>query len=65
MAQASDQISSADAATICGVDRATFNRWAAKGLVPIELTTPSGSRVFSRKVIEEWAEQQPRKVSVA
>lgn len=60
-----DHISSADAAEMCGVDRATFNRWAARGLVPIELTAPSGTRIYSRRAIEEWAAKQTRKVSVA
>lgn len=60
-----DHISSAEAASICGVDRATFNRWAAKDLVPVVMTTPSGSRVYSRAAIEAWAASRPRKVSAA
>lgn len=53
----SDLINSAHAAEILQVDRATFNRWAAKGLVPITFTGPglTGMRLFRRTDILELA----------
>lgn len=62
---AQDHINSAEAAKMCGVDRATFNRWAAKGLVPIVLTAPSGERIYSRAAVATWAKSRPTKVSAA
>ena len=53
--QQSDLINSAQAAVILLVDRATFNRWATKGLVPIAITGPglTGMRFFHRADILE------------
>lgn len=53
----SDLITSAQAAVILEVDRGTFNRWAAKGLVPIVHNLPgrTGSRLFHRTDILELA----------
>lgn len=67
MAQDPDHINSADAAVICGVDRATFNRWAKAGKVPVEFVAPSGrERIFSRSAVEEWASARRQvKVSAA
>ena len=50
-------IGSVEAAEICGVNRATFNKWALAGQVPIALTAPSkvGARLFERSVIEDLA----------
>jgi predicted site-specific integrase-resolvase len=55
--QQSDLINSAEAARILGVDRATFNRWAKRGLVPIAITGPglTGMRFFRRADILELA----------
>lgn len=51
----SDLINSAQASLILLVDRATFNRWAAKGLVPVAIAGPglTGMRFFRREDIEE------------
>jgi predicted site-specific integrase-resolvase len=61
-----DRINSVIAAEICGVDRATFNRWAQKGLVPIVMVTPGGERIFSRKAVERWiAKRRNRRIGQA
>lgn len=50
-------IGSAQAARVFGVDRATFNRWVAEGLIPIaaELDGPTGARMFDADTIDEIA----------
>ena len=55
--QQSDLINSAQAAAILLVDRATFNRWATKGLVPIAIQGPglTGMRFYHRADILELA----------
>ena len=52
-----DLIGSYEAARILSIDRATFNRWAKRGLVPIALTAPgvTGPRLFLRSDIEALA----------
>ena len=56
----SDLINSAEAAVILLVDRATFNRWATKGLVPIAIQGPglTGMRFFNRTDILELANRR-------
>jgi len=55
--QQSDLINSAESARLLLVDRATFNRWATKGLVPIAITGPglTGMRFYHRTDILELA----------
>ena len=55
--QQSDLINSAESAAILLVDRATFNRWATKGLVPIAIQGPglTGMRFYHRADILELA----------
>lgn len=59
-----DLIGSAEAASILGVDRATFNKRALRGDIPTVLKAPgsTGPRLFSRKAIEQLAKT---KVDVA
>jgi len=49
-----DLIGSAEAAQILRINRATFNRWAAKGMIPTALKAPgfTGPRLFDRSEIE-------------
>lgn len=55
-----DLIGSAEAAQILGVDRATFNRWAVKGLISTAFKAPgyTGPRLFDRKEIERSAKER-------
>lgn len=50
-------IGSAQAAKVFEVDRATFNRWVAEGLIPVvaELDGQTGARLFDADVIDEIA----------
>lgn len=50
-------IGSAQAAKVFKVDRATFNRWVAEGLIPVaaELDGPTGARMFDADVIDQIA----------
>ena len=52
-----DLIGSATAAEVCGVDRATFNRWAADGEIAPVVTFPgkTGARLYSRTAVEALA----------
>lgn len=52
-------IGSVQAAKRFNVDRATFNRWVAEGLIPIaaELDGPTGARLFDADVIDQIAER--------
>lgn len=47
-------LSSAEAADTLGVDRATFNRWAAAGRITAALKMPgaTGARLFAREDVE-------------
>lgn len=56
-----DTINSATAAQICGVHRATFNRWAQQGIVPSATVTPGGERLFSKRVVEQWIRKRRNK----
>lgn len=53
-------IGSQEAATILGVDRATFNRWAARGDLPVEYEGHgvSGARLFKRSNVEQLAKER-------
>lgn len=55
-----DLIGSLEAAAILGIDRATFNRWAARGDVKPVVTAPSkvGARLFHRADIEALAKER-------
>lgn len=55
-----DLIGSLEAADILGVTRNTFNRWCARGNVPVHLTAPSkvGARLFQRADIEGLAKER-------
>lgn len=50
-------IGSAEAAQMCGVDRATFNRWAAEGEIEPVVAMPGkrGARLYSREAVEALA----------
>lgn len=52
-----DLIGSAEAAEVCGVDRATFNRWAADGRIkPVGSGRGrTGTRLYLRAHVEEIA----------
>jgi predicted site-specific integrase-resolvase len=56
-------IGSAQAAKKFGVDRATFNRWVAAGLVPIaaELDGPTGARLFDADLIDALVSERTQK----
>lgn len=55
-----DLVGSAQAALILDVDRATFNRWAKRGLVPTALIAPglTGMRLYRRTDIEDYAKNR-------
>lgn len=55
-----DLIGSLEAADILGVSRNRFNRWCARGEVPIHFTAPSkvGARLFRRADIQTLAEKR-------
>jgi predicted site-specific integrase-resolvase len=65
MQQNTPLIGSAKAAKVCGVDRATFNRWVAAGQVPIavEMDGPTGARLFDADVIDQLAAARGEKAS--
>lgn len=50
-------IGSAQAAKVFGVNRATFNRWVAEGLIPVEaeLDGTTGARMFDADLIDQIA----------
>jgi predicted site-specific integrase-resolvase len=52
-----DLVGSVEAASMLGVSRVTFNRWAADGKVPIAVQTAgkTGIRLFERSDIEKLA----------
>lgn len=53
-------IGSAQAAKVLGVDRATFNRWAAAGEIPvaIQMDGLTGARLFDADVIDQLASRR-------
>lgn len=53
-------IGSAQAAKIFGVDRATINRWAQAGEIPVayDPETEKGARLFDADVIEQLAREK-------
>jgi predicted site-specific integrase-resolvase len=55
-----DLIGSIEAASILNVDRATFNRWVARGDVPVEVKFPgaTGARMFRRIDVERVAKDR-------
>ena len=55
-----DRMTSAEAAALLGVDRATFNRWVTRGDVPIEVQFPGykGARLFRRIDVERLAKDR-------
>lgn len=55
-----DLIGSNEAATILNVDRATFNRWVARGDIPVEVKFPgtTGARMFRRGDVERAAKDR-------
>ena len=57
-----DLLGSFEASRILSVDRATFNRWAKRGLVPIAITAPgvTGPRLFLRADIEALATKRAK-----
>ena len=52
-----DLIGSNEAAAILSIDRATLNRWAASGHVPIAVNAPgiTGPKLYKRADIEALA----------
>lgn len=52
--QDNNLVGSAEAAQILGVDRATFNRWVARGVVSPAVSFPgvTGARLFRRADVE-------------
>jgi predicted site-specific integrase-resolvase len=57
-----DLINSTEAASLLGVDRATFNRWVTRGDVPIEVQYPGykGGRLFRRFDVERVAKDKAK-----
>jgi transposase len=57
-----DLISTAEAASILGVEPATVNRWVARGdlAVAAKLTGLRGANVFHRREIEQVAAERAR-----
>lgn len=55
-----DLISSDEVARIFGVSRATVNRWAAKGAIPVAhvMTGQTGARLYDRAEIDRMREQR-------
>ena len=55
-----DLLRSIEAAEILEVDRATFNRWVARGDIPIESQFPgaTGGRLFRRIDVERLAKDR-------
>lgn len=55
-----DLIGSLDAARLCGVDRATFNRWAADGEIAPVVAFPgrTGARLYGRATVLALAAQK-------
>jgi excisionase family DNA binding protein len=53
-------IGSAEAAHLLGIDRATFNKWVARGDIKAHITYPgaTGPRLFKRNEIERLAKQR-------
>ena len=55
-----DLIGSAEAAILLKIDRATLNRWAAKGLIPTAVRAPgeTGPRLFNRADVENFTKKR-------
>lgn len=55
MQKSAHLIGSAEAADLLGIDRATFNRWAAGGRIEAAHVMPgaTGARLFDKAVVEK------------
>ena len=55
-----DLIGSAEAAEVCGVDRATFNRWVVAGEIEPAVAMPgrTGARMFERADVERIRDER-------
>jgi excisionase family DNA binding protein len=55
-----DLLRSLEAASLLGIDRATFNRWVAAGRIEpaVEFPGKTGARLFARADVEKLARER-------